>query len=54
MKISNRKIGMLTGSFLKNTNEVRVRINHRFFQEFQPIPAIFVQIGDENKQNRLA
>lgn len=30
---------LLTGSFLKKTREVRVRINHRFFQDFQPIPA---------------
>lgn len=28
----------LTGSFLKNTNDVRVRINQRLFQDFQPIP----------------
>jgi hypothetical protein len=30
---------ILTGSFLKKTKEVRVRINHRFFQDFHPIPA---------------
>lgn len=29
----------LTGSFLKKTNEVRVRINHLRFQDFQPSPA---------------
>lgn len=30
---------ILTGSFLKKTKEVLVRINQRFFQDFQPIPA---------------
>ncbi len=29
----------LTGSFLKKTNEVRVRMNHLRFHDFQPIPA---------------
>ena len=29
---------ILTGSFLKKTNDVRVSINHRFFHDFQPIP----------------
>jgi hypothetical protein len=29
----------LTGSFLKKTNEVRVRINHLRFHDFQPSPA---------------
>jgi hypothetical protein len=29
----------LTGSFLKKTKEVRVRINQRFFQDVQPSPA---------------
>lgn len=30
---------VLTGSFLKKTREVLVRINHRFFQDFHPNPA---------------
>jgi len=37
-----RKISeKLTGSFLKKTNDVRVSINHRFFQDFQPIPTVY-------------
>lgn len=29
---------ILTGSFLKKTKEVRVRMNQRFFQDVQPNP----------------
>lgn len=29
----------LTGSLLKNTRDVRVRTNHRFFHDVHPIPA---------------
>ena len=34
----------LTGSFLKNTKEVRVRMNQRFFQDFQPNPVVIWNI----------
>nr|GMD21460.1 hypothetical protein Iba_chr08aCG1420 [Ipomoea batatas]GME04099.1 hypothetical protein Iba_scaffold1536CG0580 [Ipomoea batatas] len=30
---------ILTGSFLRKTKDVRVRMNQRFFQDFQPSPA---------------
>lgn len=29
---------LLTGSLLKKTKEVRVKINHLFFQDVHPIP----------------
>lgn len=35
----NNDVHALTGSFLKKTKEVRVRINHLFFQDFHPKPA---------------
>ena len=39
-KVENLVI--LTGSLLKKTREVRVRMNQRFFQDFQPNPAQMV------------
>jgi len=31
---------MLTGSLRKKTSEVRVKINHLFFHDVQPIPVL--------------
>ena len=31
---------ILTGSLLKKTSDVRVRMNQRFFHDFHPIPKI--------------
>lgn len=32
------RIKILTGSLLKKTSDVRVKINHLFFQDVHPIP----------------
>lgn len=47
--IKKTKQMLLTGSLLKKTNEVRVKINHLFFQDVHPIPA---QVGLWNSKLR--
>lgn len=43
-----------TGSFLKKTNDVLVRINQRLFHDFQPIPAdqyIYIKVPGKRRRN---
>lgn len=40
-----KKNNPLTGSLRKKTSEVRVRMNHLFFQDVHPIPVFFCRGG---------
>jgi hypothetical protein len=45
---------ILTGSLLKKTSDVRVRMNQRFFQDFHPIPGNHINLrlfSDVRKTN---